>query len=92
MNRGGPKKIAPESGLEPHFHVTNATYEVAPDGTILVSCYEEIRGELRLLYFMTVTPATLSVMSRSAMQIAGDAHNATMFRGFTEMEDGGGHH
>jgi hypothetical protein len=90
VGSGGPapkKRIAPESGLEPHFHVTDATYEVAPDGTILVSCYEEIHGELRLLYFMTVTASTLAVMARKAQQIAGEAHNLAIFRDF--KDDGG---
>ena len=71
--------IAPETGLEPHFHVTHVMHEVASDGTVMIYCYEERRGELRLQYTATMMPSNLISAARAASIIAADAHNMREF-------------
>lgn len=79
-----PKRIAPETGLEPHFHIVDGTFEVSSDGTVLFTGYEAIRGELRVTFYVTMTPQVVLALSRSGMQTGADAHNVSVFQQFTE--------
>jgi hypothetical protein len=83
------RRIAPETGLEPHFHITDCTYEVTSDGTILIADYEEVHGELRLVCYRTVMPTNLSIMASAALKTSADAYNSSIFRDFTKSGDGG---
>lgn len=74
------RRIIPESGLEPHFHITDVTYEILADGNLHISAYEERRGELRLQFSVTMMPANLLRAARAATAVAADAHNVAMFR------------
>lgn len=81
------KKLTVETGSEPHFHVTDGTYETAPDGTVLFTGYEEIRGELRAIFHVTLTPAVLAKLARAGQHAAADAHNLIMLQGFSDASD-----
>jgi hypothetical protein len=70
-----PKPIAPESGLEPAFHVTDVHFEISSDGSVLISLYEERRGELRLQATLHMMPLNVLKAARTASTIAAEAHN-----------------
>ncbi len=84
------KKPTTETGLEPHFHITETRYEVSSDGNLIGYAYEEIRGELRLQYTVVITAANLLKAARAAMQASAETHNATQWS--QDMgEDGSSH-
>jgi hypothetical protein len=91
MGSQNPKArvYAPQSGLEPHFHITHAEYEASSDGTITVCAYEERRGELILRYTCTITAPNLIRSSRAASTMAAEAHNLFEFAKM-RIEDGTG--
>jgi hypothetical protein len=87
--RQTPNVYAPQSGLEPHFHITHAEYETREDGTICVSAFEERRGELILRYTCTITAPNLIRVSRVASSMAAEAHQVAAnwyIRGGTEPD------
>jgi hypothetical protein len=90
-NPSTKRLIAPETGLEPHVHVTDADFEVQADGTILITAYEERRGVLIPRVLHTVMPANLIRMAAKAARVGAEAHNMSLFRGYLEDENGGPH-
>jgi hypothetical protein len=90
MGSQNPKArvYAPQSGLEPHFHITRHEYEVSPDGTVTICAYEERRGELILRYTSTMTAPNLIRSSRAGSTMAAEAHNLFEFAKM-RFEDGG---
>jgi hypothetical protein len=90
--RPKPRVYAPQSGLEPHFHITNVEYEASSDGTITVSAYEERKGELILRYTCTITATNLIRSARAASVMAADAHNISEWAKFHSEGSGGNGH
>jgi hypothetical protein len=78
--RPKPRVYAPESGLEPHFHITHVEHEVSTDGTVTICCYEERRRELVLRYTVTMTATNLILAARSGATIGADAYNVSEFQ------------
>lgn len=84
---GNPKPtrpIAPETGREMHYHVTDGTFEIASDGTVLFTGYEDVHGQARVRFYATVTPQVLARLARIALQAAADAHNLGEFQAFLD--------
>lgn len=88
-NAAARMPIAPETGAEPHFHVTDAVYEIQVDGTIRVSIYEEVHGELVLRCTATVMPGNLERMSRKSGYAAAEARSQLTF--LTILDGGNAH-
>jgi hypothetical protein len=87
--RPKPRVYAPQSGLEPHFHVTDTEYEISSDGTVTICHYEKRRGELVLRLTMTMTATNLILACRGGSTIGADAYNIGEFQKML-IEDGGG--
>ena len=81
-----PRRIAPETGLEPHFHINDAIFEVTSDGSILVTAYEEMHGVLKPAFHVTVMPANLLTMAQKAFKAVADAHNVKILQAFVDDE------
>lgn len=82
------RRYAPNTGLEPHFHITHAEFEVSPDGTITIMVYEERRDELVLRFSCTVMAQNLIRMARAASTIAAEAHNVVEWVKMARDTDG----
>jgi hypothetical protein len=77
--RPRPRVYAPQSGLEPHFHITSVEYEAS----ITVCAYEERKGELILRYTCTITATNLIRTARAASVMAAEAHNMSEWHKMT---------
>jgi hypothetical protein len=63
-----------ETGGEPEFFVTDATYEFIDREHVMVRCFRRQRGALRLQFTCIVPTTNLSIIARQAAQASAEAH------------------
>jgi hypothetical protein len=83
--------IGPETGAEPHYHITDIVTELEEDGTITIRVYQLQRDELRLQFSVTVMAANLIRMGRAAMAAGAEGVNSDVWRLMAQERTGSGH-
>lgn len=75
-----------ESGTEPEYFISRLLrYDLMPNGMVrLYFSSKRGRNIQRLEYSVILSTEDLVLMAREALNICGEAHNASQFRGMIE--------